>query len=289
VRRHTDISHSRLIATDYWPLPLISTTHLDIQRIYRNALFRHTTREQLQADEARNQEWAALNQDMQRQRGSFRDAPISGDLVNNMTAANVAQLTYYEQELEQERKRRLAEKEQDLEAYTQDDTTKREKQIALDFELARQWQYQESRQVDMPNDAASEQLTHAEQNEEARRRTSRIGGLRFRLNERGQIEEDRSQERSPPRTRRHIRSKPIRRPVRHLSKIKEGVAFNLEMERVRNSSPPPVDIDLDADRERYLKHRKRKNKDEDVDEDMDEDMDGDKDEDKCEDMDADKE
>lgn len=50
---------SRFIATNYWPFPTRSTTHLDIQRICRNLRFRALPREQLEAERRRHIEWAA--------------------------------------------------------------------------------------------------------------------------------------------------------------------------------------------------------------------------------------
>jgi DNA repair exonuclease SbcCD ATPase subunit len=218
---------------------------------------------------------------MQRQRGSFRDAPVNSDLVNSMAADNVAQMVYYEKELELEReelKRHLAAMEEDHEAHLQDDTTDLEKETALDSKIARQWQDQENRQDDISalltreyrayaaeQDAKTkeedaiyaipEQLTHVQQDEEARR----------------QIEEDRqfaealeaSLERSPPQSRRHHR-KSIRRPTSNPSKVNKGVAFVLAEELVGDYSTPAVDLDLGADRVRYLKYRERKSKEEDA-------------------------
>jgi hypothetical protein len=240
-------------------------------------LFRQTTREQLQADETRSQAWAAQNQNMQRQRGSFRDAPVNSDLVNDMAADNVAQMAYYEKELELEQaelERLLTAMTQDLEAYFQDETAELERQTAVDLKITRQWQDEENHmpalvtreyrayaaeqdakiKEEEDNYAVAEQLTYVKRDGEARR----------------QVEEDRqfaealeaSLEQSSQSKRLHRKS--IRRSISNPSKIDEGVAFDLAEELVGNSSPPAVDLDLGADRVRYLKYRKRKSEDEDA-------------------------
>jgi len=49
--------YSRFIATNYWPLPTTWTTHLDIQRIYRNAQFREIPKARLLGEQNRHREW----------------------------------------------------------------------------------------------------------------------------------------------------------------------------------------------------------------------------------------
>jgi hypothetical protein len=243
-------------------------------------LFRQTTREQLQADETRSQAWAAQNQDMQRQRGSFRDAPVNSDLVNDMAADNVAQMAYYEKELELEQaelERLLTAMTQDLEAYFQDETAELERQTAVDLKITRQWQDEENRQDDMPalvtreyrayaaeqdakikeeedNYAVAEQLTYVQRDGEARRQ----------IVEDRQFAEALEASLKQSSQSKRLQRKSIRRSISNPSKIDEGVAFDLAEELVGNSSPPAVDLDLGADRVRYLKYRKRKSEDEDA-------------------------
>jgi len=47
----------RFIATNYWPLPTTWTTHLDIQRIYRNAQFHEIPKARLLGEQSRHREW----------------------------------------------------------------------------------------------------------------------------------------------------------------------------------------------------------------------------------------
>jgi len=72
---------SRFIATNYWPLPTTWTTHLDIQRIYRNALFREIPKARLLGEQNRHREWVEEVQQTQT-RTSFGEAAARyvGDL-----------------------------------------------------------------------------------------------------------------------------------------------------------------------------------------------------------------
>ncbi|KAF2822722.1 hypothetical protein CC86DRAFT_410302 [Ophiobolus disseminans] len=62
----------RFIATKYWPLPVTPTSHLHIQRTYRNALFIQTAKFQLRRDQKRHDDWVA--EVSQQSRTSFGEA-----------------------------------------------------------------------------------------------------------------------------------------------------------------------------------------------------------------------
>ncbi|KAH7406372.1 hypothetical protein DE146DRAFT_389468 [Phaeosphaeria sp. MPI-PUGE-AT-0046c] len=64
----------RYIATQYWPLPVTPTTHLDIHRIYRNSLFRKLSSEQLHQDRTKHQGWVNEALETQRPAMSFGEA-----------------------------------------------------------------------------------------------------------------------------------------------------------------------------------------------------------------------
>lgn len=88
---------SRYIATEYWPLPVTPTTHLDIHRIYKNALFRQLSTEQLQQEQAKHQEWVKEALETQRPAMSFGAAAsrlaaakqICTDVVNAALAEDM--------------------------------------------------------------------------------------------------------------------------------------------------------------------------------------------------------
>jgi hypothetical protein len=123
----------------YWPLPVTTTTHLDIHRIYWNALFRLTAHEQHKSDEARHQEWVEQNQDRQRQRGSFRDARVDGYLRGGMEMANYNQVAEWEGEQREEEERRVVAEVQEIGDALYD----RERQESEDREIARKLQEDE--------------------------------------------------------------------------------------------------------------------------------------------------
>jgi hypothetical protein len=124
---------------NYWPLPITTTTHLDILRIYRNALSRLTSHEQHISDEARHQEWVEKNQDRQRQRGGFRDARVDSYLPGEMEMANYNQVAEWEGEQRKEEERRVAAEVQEISDALYD----RERQEIEDREMARKLQEDE--------------------------------------------------------------------------------------------------------------------------------------------------
>jgi hypothetical protein len=254
----SDIStRSRLIATEYWPLPITSTTHLDIHRIYRNALFHLISREQLKADEARCQEWVEQNQDRQRQRGSFRNAPTQadGNLRAAMKAANLVQVADWERQQQEEEKRRLATTIQETPDAYQDEHATTWRQVQ-DLEMALRLQETEHANVSDMSTLISQEYSAFTVADNARLR---------------QEEEDRqyaealhaSQGPSHPRTRQSTKPKLIRRLVSnaHISDAQLAMRLGMELDAPYTSTiAKQTTSDLSAERARY-EEKKRKAKD----------------------------
>lgn len=108
-RGRMELKLCRYITTEYWPLPVTPTTHLDIHCIYKNALFRQLPTEQLQQEQAKHREWVKEALETQRPAISF------GAAASRFAAAKQACADVVDAAIAEDMEKRRKQEEQDRE------------------------------------------------------------------------------------------------------------------------------------------------------------------------------